>query len=265
MGDISTIVKASDVVVILAGAGMTADSLNSKGINIPTYSNTKKDKDNYNNNTTPDAFNDRPNDAWKLHGGLYNDYMGATPHVGYAALLEMIGDKPYFVVTSNVDGHFRKAGYDENNIYEVHGRMSKMQCLSCKTLWTYPKNQLITKIPRCPKCNAYSRPNIMLFNDNAFDEAETNQQADRFNTFMSQYDKGHHNLAIMEFGAGTSVTTIRMMSDFIYRKISKASLIRINPVDFDGPEGTIAIKKGALDAIMSTELTDEVKSLFFIE
>jgi NAD-dependent SIR2 family protein deacetylase len=33
------------------------------------------------------------------------------------------GIKDYFILTSNVDGHFKKAGFQENKIYEFHGNI----------------------------------------------------------------------------------------------------------------------------------------------
>ena len=35
-----------------------------------------------------------------------------------------------FVYTSNVDGHFQKAGFSPDQVYEVHGSIGWMQCLS---------------------------------------------------------------------------------------------------------------------------------------
>jgi len=34
-----------------------------------------------------------------------------------------------FVITSNVDGHFQKAGFDDERIYEIHGSINYLQCI----------------------------------------------------------------------------------------------------------------------------------------
>lgn len=41
------------------------------------------------------------------------------------------GEDNIFVVTSNVDGHFQKAAYSDNHIYECHGSIHHLQCTQC--------------------------------------------------------------------------------------------------------------------------------------
>ncbi|TRC20635.1 NAD-dependent deacetylase, partial [Mannheimia haemolytica] len=71
-----------------------------------------------------------------------NQYRQAEPHQGYAILKRWAESKQhgYFVFTSNVDGHFRKAGFSEDRIYECHGTLDHLQCLAnCKnkSWWAY--------------------------------------------------------------------------------------------------------------------------------
>jgi hypothetical protein len=89
----------------------------------------------------------------------------------------------------------------------------------------------------------------MMFYDCGFDRKETQEQSVRFNEFMFQYDKGNHKIAVIEFGAGKVVPTIRLMGEYIHNKVDGATLIRINPTDTDVPAGAIAVQKGALEAI----------------
>jgi len=37
--------------------------------------------------------------------------------------------KDYFVVTSNVDNQFQKAGFDSSKIHEIHGSLLQIQCI----------------------------------------------------------------------------------------------------------------------------------------
>ena len=55
-------------------------------------------------------------------------------------------------------------------------------------------------------------------------------------------------LVVIECGAGTAVNTVRVFSEHLQKR-RNARLIRINPRDPEGPEGTISIPFGALDAI----------------
>ena len=43
-------------------------------------------------------------------------------------LYELLKDKNYFVITTNVDGQFLKAGFAEDKVFEVQGSLSKIQC-----------------------------------------------------------------------------------------------------------------------------------------
>ncbi len=56
---------------------------------------------------------------------------GAVPHEGYHALLALTKHwniKQYFVITSNADGMFEQAGFDEKRIWEIHGNLRHFQC-----------------------------------------------------------------------------------------------------------------------------------------
>lgn len=48
-------------------------------------------------------------------------YRDVKPHEGFNILKELCKNKDYFIVTSNVDGQFQKANFDEDKIYEIHG------------------------------------------------------------------------------------------------------------------------------------------------
>lgn len=65
-------------------------------------------------------------------------YREKQPHEGFQILKELAGKmsekgNSLFAVTSNVDGHFSKAGYKEDRIFEVHGSIHFLQC-GCGTL-----------------------------------------------------------------------------------------------------------------------------------
>jgi NAD-dependent SIR2 family protein deacetylase len=261
---IQKILRKADVVVVLAGAGFSADS------GLPTfrgddgmwrkYPALGKHRIRFTEIAHQQAFLDNPELAWAFYGHRYNLYQETRPHDGYRHLLDFVQQKhDYFVVTSNVDRHFHKAGFDTDNIYEVHGRIHKVQCVACGELWELPEDMHFNidddrfridaeNIPRCT-CGGATRPNIMLFNDAGFDNTETRQQATAFNKFMNRYDAGAHDIAIIEFGAGTRIPTIRLMSENIQKHVARATLIRVNPEEPQGPTGTISIGQGALQAI----------------
>ena len=255
-------IKKADVVIITAGAGMGVDSglpdfrgnegmwkayPALKGIGFSTIAN-------------PAAFSNDPEKAWAFYGHRYDLYKNTIPHEGFTQLLELVKTKKdHFVVTSNVDGAFQKAGFSEDKVYEIHGRINTFQCTVCgETPWK-PSDELefnvdpntfdfSTELPKC-KCGSLARPNIMMFGDYAFDSTITNKQESEFNKFMHTYDKGDTNIVIIELGAGTAIPSIRHMGEFIYENVEGASMVRINPREAFGPEGIISVEKGAVAAL----------------
>lgn len=61
--------------------------------------------------------------AWAFYGHRLNLYRDTVPHEGFKMLRELCKakDDDYFILTSNVDGQFQKAGFDQNKICEIHG------------------------------------------------------------------------------------------------------------------------------------------------
>lgn len=173
----------------------------------------------------------RPNNAFKSSN--------TTPHEGYQILKRWAVEKPhgYFVFTSNVDGHFQKAGFEEKRVYEVHGTLERMQCVhDCHhQSWTAKDFQpevdnanlrLTSPYPRCPFCGGLARQNVLMFDDWFYN---SNYQ-DLKRTSLEQWIKGVPNLVVIELGAGKAIPTVRYFSERT-AKAKKAGFIRINPQD----------------------------------
>ena len=63
----------------------------------------------------------------------------------YKKLLEMVQGKEYFVITTNVDGQFVKAGFDPDKVFEVQGDYGLMQCATaCLMHWAPAKAHMHT-------------------------------------------------------------------------------------------------------------------------
>jgi NAD-dependent SIR2 family protein deacetylase len=265
------IVKEAEVIIITAGAGMGVDSglpdfRGNEGM-WKAYPALGKRKMSFSKIANQNAFKYKPKLAWGFYGHRYDLYKNTEPHIGFKALLELVKTKEdYFIVTSNVDGHFQKAGFDLDKIYEIHGRINKFQCTICDNVWTPPSDlefnvnpetlEFEVEIPRC-KCGKIARPNIMMFNDYQFNSSEAHQQSKKFESFMNKYK--NTKIVILEFGAGTAIPTIRNLGEEIQEKISNATLIRLNPKEAQGPKGTISIEKGALNAIFEDLVSEEIK------
>jgi NAD-dependent SIR2 family protein deacetylase len=177
-------------------------------------------------------------------------YRNTEHHEGFRILLNMPHNK--FVFTSNVDGHFQKAGFSEMRVVEIHGSINYLQCTNPCSQDIWENNETIEidmekfkalNYPLCKNCKTIARPNILMFGDFRFVEKRLNLQLARFEYWLSQIDE---KLVIIEIGAGKAVPTVRNMSERIRRNFD-STLIRINPHEADGAD--IEIRKGALEAL----------------
>src|SRR5437870_5988590 len=127
-------IAAADALLIGAGAGMGVDSglpdfRGDKGFwkAYPPYEKLGLD---FISLANPRWFRDDPTLAWGFYGHRLNLYRSTTPHPGFQILKGWAERMPRngFIYTSNVDGHFQRAGFSAGGILEVHGALDFMQC-----------------------------------------------------------------------------------------------------------------------------------------
>lgn len=234
-------IKKAKALVITAGAGMGVDS------GLPDF---RGDKGFWNaypmyerlgisfvEAANPVHFAMDPAFGWGFYGHRASLYRDTSPHAGFQLLLEWIKSfgLDYFVATSNVDGHFQKAGFAEEKIYEVHGSIHHMQCLTpCSdAIWQNDESVPVDystmraqHIPKCPHCGAVARPNILMFGDFSWLSERTDLQGANFRRFL--HNHRDDKLAVIEIGAGTAVPTIRRLSEQLGNQ-RNTTVIRINP------------------------------------
>jgi NAD-dependent SIR2 family protein deacetylase len=186
----------------------------------------------------PRWFGEDPELAWAFYGHRLNLYRQTAPHEGFSILCRLIEGKDGngFVFTSNVDGQFQKAGFDNQAIYEVHGSIHHLQCLDNCTDAIWPNEEEIPvdmerfralRIPRCPRCGAVARPNILMFGDWGWNSNRSEAQAIRFGAWLKANER--KPMAIIEIGAGTAIPTVRRQGEALAADLPQARLIRINP------------------------------------
>lgn len=234
-------VKSSRALVITAGAGMGVDSglpdfRGSKGF-WTAYPIYERLGINFVEAANPAHFVQDPAFGWGFYGHRADLYSSTSPHQGFYLLLQWIqqNNLDYFIVTSNVDGHFLKAGFAEENIYEVHGSIRHLQCTRPCSADIWSSNEAVPvdlenmragHIPRCPHCGAVSRPNILMFGDYFWNDGRSAHQEERFRAFLKLHRQ--NPLVVIEVGAGTAVPTIRRLSERLGKQY-RATVIRINP------------------------------------
>jgi NAD-dependent SIR2 family protein deacetylase len=178
---------------------------------------------------TGNAFDLYPLEAWNFYISRFLKYKKMTPHRGYYDLLKLVDlGHDVFSVTSNVDGHFKRSGYDPEKLYEVHGNLEWIQCskFCCRDILPMPDfTENITSLdgmPHCHKCGSIMRPMVMLFNDPYFYPKFTAEQSARYLDWAAN----KKNVLGIEIGAGVAVPSIR---NFSQERTTR--LIRINPHD----------------------------------
>ncbi len=104
-------------------------------------------------------------------------------------------------------------------------------------------------MPRCPRCGAVARPNILMFGDWGRVGLPYEKQQQRLAAWLSSVSK----LVVVEVGAGIALPTVRRFSE----RFSAQRLIRINlresntnPSHGVGLEGTAAATLRMLNAQM---------------
>ncbi len=106
---------------------------------------------------------------WQILGerGLITEVEPNPAHYAIAEL-DRLG-KLDCVITQNVDSLHQKAGLPDDKIFELHGNMRWVVCLSCGK--RYPVEQLKAKldegeeIPDCEACHGILKPDIILFGE----------------------------------------------------------------------------------------------------
>jgi NAD-dependent SIR2 family protein deacetylase len=202
----------------------------------------------------PASFEADPSLAWGFYGHRLQLYRDTLPHAGFAILRRFAADMPggAFVFTSNVDGQFQRAGFDEARIVECHGSIHHLQCtLPCSdATWTAdgfvpvvdaPACRLRSEPPRCPRCGALARPNILMFNDSDWIAQRSDAQFER----LRRWRAAARGLVVIELGAGVDIPSVRRMSE-----AQEAPIVRINPraAQLDGHPG-LAISCTAGEAL----------------
>ena len=166
----------------------------------------------------------------------------------YTELYDLVKNKEYFVLTTNVDHQFYKAGFDEKRIFATQGDYGKIQCQKACHPKTYDAKDLFRKmdkarrdclipselVPKCPVCGGNMAMNLRC--DNYFVEDEAwHEAADRYAGFLEQHkDK---KVVLLELGVGFNTPIIiRFPFEKMVRENSSYSLIRLNMDEAVVPE-----------------------------
>lgn len=301
---IAEALASSSYLLLTSGAGMGADAGLSTFASMVPLVLEGGESVSYTELCQPKWLKQDPEVFYGFFGSNFNLYRGTPLHEGYEIVRrwssELFPDPgtrtkggtggeaetppKCFVVTSNVDGHYRRAGF--SHVRELHGSYDKWQCSTpCKqATWKVPldfvfevdkecvrardragmgrklftkyikreyqkHNGFVSNHPRCPHCGAPSRPSILMFGDGQFvirREEDARWQAWR--NAMLEDLKQHQDkrLVVLEIGAGVRITRVRNLGEMLVQTLGpgQCDLVRIN---LDGPaQGAICSPTVAL-------------------
>lgn len=222
ISDLKTILASADAVVIGAGAGLsTSAGFTYDGERFNTYFSDFEAKYGFHDMYTGGFF---PYSTLEEHWAYWsryiyvNRYMDAPKPV-YDMLFQLIKDKDFFVITTNVDHCFQKAGFDKKRLFYTQGDYGLFQCseLCCKE--TFENEEMICSmmdqqkdmkipselLPVCPHCG---KPMTMnLRSDNKFVEDEGwHKAARRYEMFLRRHQD--MRILFMELGVGYNTPVI---------------------------------------------------------
>ena len=137
-----------DAVVIGAGAGLsTSAGLTYSGERFDKYFFDFKEKfgirDMYSGGFYPFS-NEETQWGWWARHIYFNRYID-SPKPVYENLLSLVKDKDYFVLTTNVDHRFQRAGFDKKRLFYTQGDYGLFQSVDPKIAKTFDNEEWVTK------------------------------------------------------------------------------------------------------------------------
>ena len=161
-----------------------------------------------------------PEERWAFWSrNIYLNRYLDPPKPVYGELFQLVRDKDYFVITTNVDHCFQKAGFDKRRLFYTQGDYGLWQCSRPCRQQTYDneaavRNMLAEQkdmripselVPRCPVCGAPMTMNLRA--DDTFVEDEGwHAAAERYESFLAARAQGP--ILFLELGVGYNTPAI---------------------------------------------------------
>lgn len=207
---------SADAVVIGAGAGLsTSAGFTYSGERFHRYFSDFQEKygirDMYSGGFYP--F-DTPEEYWAYWSRyIWINRYQAPPKPVYENLLELVKKKDFFVITTNVDHCFQKAGFDKQRLFYTQGDYGLFQCSQACSQETFDNRELIKEmfekqqdmripselLPDCPNCGSPMTMNLRA-DDRFVEDAGWHLAAKRYAHFLGE--RNDRQIVFLELGVG---------------------------------------------------------------
>lgn len=242
--NIKELIDSADCVLIGAGAGLsTAAGINYGGEEFRNNFGDFIKKYNFTDLYTSSFYDFDSQEEFWAYWAKHIDFAntGRNAEKLYKNIFEAVKNKDYFVVTTNVDDQFYKAGFNPEKIFRVQGSYALNQCAKACHNKLYPNKELVDEmlknidsdlkvpsklVPVCPKCGENMEPNLRK--DGYFVEDDLwHKQNDSYGDFLEKNkDK---KLLLLEFGVGFNTPgIIRFPFEQMVSKNPNWTLVRFN-------------------------------------
>lgn len=165
-----------------------------------------------------------PFDSFEEHWAYWSRYIYINryldaPKPVYHDLLKLVQDKTYFVLTTNVDHCFQKAGFDKQHLFYTQGDYGLWQCSKPCHRKTYDNEAIVKKmlaeqkdmkiptglVPHCPVCGAPMSMNLRA-DDTFVEDNGWHAAARRYESFLRSHEGEH--ILFLELGVGGNTPVI---------------------------------------------------------
>lgn len=215
-------IEAADAIVIGAGAGLSVSAgFAYDGERFERYFSDFHKKygitDMYTGGFYPFETQEEYWAWWSRH--IFVNRYDCPVGKPYSDLLKLVKDKDYFVLTTNVDHQFQRAGFDKKRLFYTQGDYGLWQCSKSCHNKTYDNEEVVRKmvaaqkdmkiptklVPKCPVCGATMTMNLRC--DDLFVQDEGwYVAANRYEDFLRRHQGLH--ILFLEIGVGFNTPVI---------------------------------------------------------
>jgi len=255
-------ISKAERIFLVAGSGMSTDS------GLVDFRNESELKPSFPFSMTrefprldvnnPCWFEKEPELAWGFYMHQLHLCRQTPPHTGYGILKHWIDSRngDGFVLTSNMDGHFQQAGFEEIQVCESRGSLRWLQSASNLDIpvWTSDKldhrvdgftGQIVGDLPLASD-GSIARPNLEMRDDACWNKSRYQIQSEQMQLWLQKNpDKP---AVVIEIGVETDHALMRQKCEVISRHLG-CPWIRIDSSEDDDSSLAIHLVEKAVVAI----------------